>query len=198
MKLVGLTGEAGAGKSTLAHVFEEHGVPVFYADDIAKEVLLDSEFQRLARERWGEDFFADVILSIYKKIAEKIFNSNDEYDFVTSYVHEKTIKTIKEKVQNLPKETSFALIEIPLLFETNSQEWLDEVIYVTASLDKRVCQNVTRHWTEEEIMRREAKFLRSDFKIANSSIVLENKGTMEEWICEAEKTLKCLEERFQC
>ncbi len=198
MKLVGLTGEAGAGKSTFAHVFEEHGVPVFYADDIAKEVLLEPAFQRLARERWGQDFFSDVILSVYKKIADKIFNSNEEYDFVTNFVHDKTIKIIKEKVQTLPKDTSFALIEIPLLFETNSQEWLDEVIYVTASLEKRVCQNVTRHWTKEEIMRREAKFLSRDFKIANSTIVLENKGTKEEWICVAEKTLKHLEEKFQC
>ena len=198
MKLVGLTGDPGAGKSTFASVFEGHGVPVFYADNIAKEVLLEPNFLRLARERWGQDFFEDEKLSLYKKIADKIFNSNEEYDFVTNFVHGETIRIIKEKVQNLPKDTSFALIEIPLLFETKSQEWLDEVIYITASLEKRICQNATRNWTKEEIARREAKFLDRNFKIANSTIVLENTGTRENWIRVAEKVFESLEEKFKC
>ena len=198
MKLVGLTGEPGAGKSTFAHVFEKHGVPVFYADDVAKEILLLPEFQSLARKRWGQDFFADAILTIYKKIADKIFNLSDEYDFVTNFVHRETIRIIKEKIKCLPEDACFALIEIPLLFETKSDEWMDEVIYITASLEKRVCQNVTRHWTKEEIMRREAKFLDRDTKIAKSSIVLENIGTKEEWENMAEKILESLEEKFKC
>lgn len=198
MKLVGLTGEPGAGKSTFASVFAEHDVPVFYADDVAKEVLLQADFQKLACERWGEGFFADANLTIYKKIAQKIFNSNDEYNFVTNYVHGETIKIIKNRLKNLPQNTSFALIEIPLLFETKSQDWLDEVIYITASLEKRTEQNVARNWTREEILRREAKFMDKNFKIANSDIVLENTGTKEEWKGTAEKIFKSLEEKFSC
>ena len=197
MKIIGLTGDPGAGKSTFAEVFTRCGVPVYSADEIAKDALACPAFRQKAIARWGKDFFLCDRATLYKKIADKIFNSLDEYDFVTSFSHSFTIETIKKSLSNLPSDTPLAVVELPLLFETNCQEWMDEVIYISASLEKRKERNKSRHWTEEEIARREAKFLPRSTRMAASSLVIENTGTAQEWQETAEKICHTLQEKFK-
>ena len=57
MLTVGLTGDVGAGKSTLARVWEEMGATVIDADRVARDMWKDPDVQRKAAERWGSDFF---------------------------------------------------------------------------------------------------------------------------------------------
>ncbi|RYZ91631.1 MAG: dephospho-CoA kinase, partial [Sphingobacteriaceae bacterium] len=76
MLKIGLTGNIGSGKTTVAKVFEVLGIPVFYADDAAKKVMTgDAELITSVKQAFGsEAYFKDGSLN-RKHIAGIVFNN---------------------------------------------------------------------------------------------------------------------------
>ena len=182
MLTVGLTGDVGAGKSTLSKVWEEMGAAVIDADRVARDMWQLPDVQKRASERWGSDFFEDDQKSVFAKIAEKIFSDEREYEFVSDLLHPATIAAIEEIVKNAD---GWVVVEIPLLFECGRPKWMDFVVFASASAEKRVERNASRGWDAAEIKRRESRLMPRDEKIRRSDWVLENSGTKEEWEAKA-------------
>lgn len=178
MLTVGLTGDVGAGKSTLSRVWDEMGATVVDADRVAREMWELPDIRRKAAERWGKDFFEGELRSVFSRIAAKIFSDENEYLFVSDLLHPATIAAIEDIVS---KAEGWIVVEIPLLFECGRPEWMDYVVYASASVEKRTERNASRGWDENEIKRREARLMPRDIKIAMSDWVLENSGSKEEW-----------------
>lgn len=189
MFTIGLTGDVGAGKSTLCKTWVSQGAIVIDSDTIARNMWSLPAVQKKAKKRWGEDFFDGDIKKVYAKIADKIFRSDEEYDFVSKLLYAPTIKEIKRQIKQAPKD-SWIVVEIPLLYEHGSQNMFDMVVYAAATLKKRTERNGSRNWTKEELKRRQAKFLPRKEKMAAADIVLRNSGTMEQWQGKAEKAGK--------
>ena len=182
MLTVGLTGDVGAGKSTLSKVWEEMGAAVIDADRVARDMWDLPEIRKKASERWGSDFFEGDQKSVFSKIAEKIFSDDREYEFVSGLLHPATIAAIEDIVKNAD---GWVVVEIPLLFECGRPKWMDFVVFVSASAKKRVERNASRGWDAAEIKRRESRLMPRDEKIRRSDWVLENSGTKEEWEAKA-------------
>lgn len=178
MLTVGLTGDVGAGKSTLSKVWEEMGAMVIDADRVARDMWKLPDVQKKAAERWGSDFFEGDQKSVFAKIAAKIFFEEEEYEFVSDLLHPATIAAIEDIVRNAE---GWVVVEIPLLFECGRPEWMDFVVFVSASEKKRVERNASRGWNSNEIKRREARLMSRDEKIRMSDWVMENSGSKEEW-----------------
>jgi dephospho-CoA kinase len=189
---VGLTGDVGAGKSTLARVWQEMGATVIDADRVARDMWNDPAVQKKAAERWGCDFFDGDQKSVYAKIAAKIFSDEEEYEFVSDLLHPATISTIEEFVKGAD---GWVVVEIPLLFECGRPEWMDIVVFVSASPEKRAVRNASRGWDPDEIKRRESRLMPRDEKIRRSDWVLENSGTKEEWEAKARELGKIFMEK---
>jgi len=181
---VGLTGDVGAGKSTLSRVWEEMGALVIDADRVARDMWKLPEVQKKAAERWGADFFEEEWKSVLAKIAAKIFTDETEYEFVSNLLHPATIAEIERLVN---KVDGWVVVEIPLLFECGRPKWMDYVVYASASAEKRVGRNASRGWDAGEIKRRESKLMSREEKIRMSDWVLENTGSIEEWEAKARK-----------
>lgn len=179
MLIIGLTGDVGAGKSTLCRLWREMGAEIFDTDTIAREMWKKEEIQRDAKARWGEDFFDGEWKMVLGKIADKIFNSREEYNFAASLLHNAAIAELKELV--FKSKAPWVVAEIPLLYECGVPDWLDGVVYVSAPLEKRVERNAVRNWNKEEILRRESHLLTRDEKIRRADWVLENTGTADVW-----------------
>ena len=182
MLTVGLTGDVGAGKSTLSKVWEDMGAAVIDADRVARDMWQLPDVQKRASERWGSDFFEDDQKSVFAKIAEKIFSDEREYEFVSDLLHPATIAAIEDIVKNAD---GWVVVEIPLLFECGRPKWMDFVVFASASPEKRVERNASRGWDAAEIKRRESRLMPRDEKIRRSDWVLENSGTKEEWEAKA-------------
>ncbi len=178
MLTVGLTGDVGAGKSTLAKVWEEMGATVINADKIAREMWKLPDIREKASERWGRDFFEAELGSVFAKIAAKIFSDEKEYMFVSDLIHPATISAIENSVRS---SDGWIVVEIPLLFECGRPNWMDYVVYVSAPVEKRSERNMSRGWDENEIKRRESRLMPREVKMAMSDWVLENTGSKEEW-----------------
>lgn len=178
MPTVGLTGDVGAGKSTLCEEWLALGAAVIDADTAARDMWADPEIQKQAMARWGSGFFDGQRRDVYKRIADKIFTDRQEYNFAARLLYPGTIAAIMAAAENAG---GVVIVEMPLLFECGAESWMDAVVYAEADLKKRAERNIKRNWNEDEIKRRELWLLPREEKIKRSDIVLLNAGTEEEW-----------------
>ncbi|MDO5116038.1 MAG: dephospho-CoA kinase [Synergistaceae bacterium] len=184
MSIVGLTGDVGAGKSTLCKEWGAMGAHIIDADSAARALWDEPDIQREAEKRWGTGFFDAPHKELWAKIAAKIFTDEEEYRFAAALLHKRTIAELKRRAAALD---GVVVVEIPLLYEGGHEGWLDYVVYAAAPFERRVERNAGRGWDAEELSRRERKLLPSAEKMSRADFVLINDGSEEEWREKARK-----------
>jgi len=135
-KMIGLTGGIGAGKTMVAKIFENLGVPVFNADDTAKQLMQTSpEIKTALIQQFGEKVYENGILQ-KAYLSSIVFSDAHQLALLNSIVHPITIQAAWDwaKIQTAP----YVIKEAALLFESNAVEGLDFVIGVTAPSSLRV------------------------------------------------------------
>jgi dephospho-CoA kinase len=172
-----VTGEIGAGKSTLVKVWGEMGANVFELDALAKKYWSRPEIREAAERRWGAGVYENGT-PVFKKIAEKVYKDFEEYRFSANLIHPPTMVEISREVRNVG---GWVVVECPLLYETGWFDLVDCVVCVTSTDDLRMERSASRGWREEEIANRERFLMGSLKKQAMSDIVLCNIGGLEAW-----------------
>jgi dephospho-CoA kinase len=134
--MIGLTGGIGAGKTMVAKIFENLGVPVFNADDTAKQLMQTSpEIKTALIQQFGEKVYEKGILQ-KAYLSSIVFSDADQLALLNSIVHPITIQAAWDwaKLQT----ATYVIKEAALLFESNAVEGLDFVIGVTAPTSLRI------------------------------------------------------------
>lgn len=173
MKIVGLTGGIGSGKSTVARFFVELGVPVYNSDEAAKRLMVASKSVKKAIiELLGKKAYQDKKLN-KTYISGKIFSDTTLLEKMNAIVHPAVKKDFLNwaSKQNAP----YVVQETALIFENKNQDFYDLVILVTAPIDKRLERVMNRDGvSEKEVWDRLNNQLDDDEKIPFSDYVLEN------------------------
>ena len=172
---IGLTGGLAAGKSEALAAFERLGVATISSDAIVHE-LLDREplLGRLA-ERWGEDVVAGGRVD-RSRVGEIVFAEPDELAWLESQIHPLVGERMGSWLGSLPAGTEVAVIEVPLLFETEMEGAFDTTVSVVASEDvRRERASARGHTLVDE---REARQLTQDAKADRADHVIQNDGTL--------------------
>jgi len=166
MLKVGITGNIGSGKTTVSKIFELLGVPVFYADDEAKKVMVnDTELIAGVKEAFGEpSYFPDGTLN-RKHIAAIVFNDDKQLAQLNALVHPAVFRAFDNWLVQ-KKNAPYVLKEAAVLFESGSYRLCDRTVMVTAPLELRM-QRVTQrdNLTAGEAQAREAKQYSEEKKI---------------------------------
>ena len=174
MLKIGLTGGIGSGKTTVARVLEVLGIPVYYADEAAKDLMNKNELlkQQLIFYFGEATYFEDGQLN-RKHLSSIVFANKEKLELLNSLVHP---VTIADAQQWFSKQTSpYVVKEAALLFESGSAEGLDYVIGVTAPATLRIKRVMDRdHVTAEEVKRRMANQLDDGIKMKLCDFVLQN------------------------
>jgi dephospho-CoA kinase len=178
---VAITGEIGAGKSTLAKIWRDMGANFIDLDSLAKEQWTRPEVKRAAVARWGAGVYPDGMPD-HKLIAAHVFKDEAESRFASELVHPGTMSETAKIFHNMG---GWIVLEIPLLFEIGWFDLIDCVICVTSADDLRMSRNASRGWDENEIAAREKFLVGSGTKQAMSDIVLCNVGSLETWEAKA-------------
>ena len=174
MLKVGLTGGIGSGKSTVAHIFETLGIPVYYADDAAKKLMNEDEgLKQEVEQLFGDASYINGQLN-RAFVSAQVFNNPEKLATLNSIVHPATIADAEKWMQH--QSAPYAIKEAALIFESGAQENLDNVIGVFAPKAIRIKRVMERDGlTTEEIMKRinrqmdeEMKMKRCDFVISNN------------------------------
>lgn len=176
MLVVGLTGDVGAGKSTVGRIWKEMGASVIDADALAKELWTEPDVLQQAKDRWGTDIVDPTGRLVPSRVASIIFESHDEYRWLCKLLHPRVRIRMESSVESLE---GWVVVEIPLLFEGGVPWWVDMTVYVVAPMEARVNRNAHRNWDLAEIERRESCLLPREDKIRRAHLVIENTGTLD-------------------
>jgi dephospho-CoA kinase len=140
MLKVAITGGAGSGKSTVARLFAELGVPVLDADAAARRAVAPGTpaWQELRRLYGPEYFLANGELD-RAKAAARVFADPEEKRRLEAVIHPRVAQEIKARLKELEAQGApLVLVEVPLLFEAGLAGAYDKVIVVDADLSDQV------------------------------------------------------------
>ncbi len=148
MLKVGLTGGIGAGKSTVAHIFEVLGIPVYHADQEAKRLMqTNPSLMEKIKNAFSEKAYVEGALD-RKFLSSFVFNDKQKLELLNSIVHP---FTIQDGLEWMKKQTSpYAIKEAALIFESGSQGEFDTIIGVFAPPALRIHRTIQRDQVERE------------------------------------------------
>lgn len=145
LPIVGLTGGIGSGKSTVAQIFLSLGVPVYHADEAAKELYIkDESLKRWIIDAFGEEVgnFADsALLGINrKKLAQIVFNDQELLQKLNQEVHPRVKAAFQDwlEIQSQNPNVSYVIREAAILFESGTNQDCDQIIAVEAPKQLRI------------------------------------------------------------
>jgi dephospho-CoA kinase len=173
MLKIGLTGGIGSGKTTVAHIFEVLGIPVYYADDAAKRLMNEDEKIKLQiLQHFGEESYIDGKLN-RNYLSTVVFSSAEKTKLINSIIHPVTIANAK--VWMSKQTTQYAIKEAALIFEANAEKDLDLIIGVQAPLPLRIERVMQRdNITEAAVLSRMQKQMNEAEKINRCDFVINN------------------------
>ena len=185
MKIVGLTGGIGSGKSEILEVFSSYGVPCYRADNRAKELMQKSpELIRQIKVLFGEDIYQDKKLN-RSKLADIVFGDKKKLKSLNALVHPLVNKDFQFFLNQ--QNTAYVIKEAAILFETGVAKDCDETILVTAPEKLRIQRVMKRDKINAEHIKSRMNHQWSDEKkIPLANYVINN----IDW----DKTFKKIEE----
>lgn len=181
MRVVGLTGGIGSGKSTVAAFFKQQGAEVVDADQIAREVV---EPGRPALEAIIKAFGRDVLQSNGRldraRLAAIVFKDVAARERLEAITHPPIRQRLLEEVEARRARSGLLVLDIPLLYERPRIEAVDAVVVVWVDAATQLERLLARGGLDEKAARaRIAAQMPLDEKKARADHVIDNSGSRE-------------------
>ncbi len=178
MKIVGLTGGIGSGKSTVAKMFQELGVPIYNSDFEAKRIMRDSlEIKNGLIDLFGEKVFEKGELN-RPYLADLVFNNPTLLTQLNELVHPAVAIDFGKWISR--QNAEIVMQESALIFENEKEDKFDAVILVTAPKEMRIERLKKRDRSSgQEIESRMKNQLDDKEKISRADYVIENIDILE-------------------
>ncbi len=174
--IIGLTGNIGSGKSTVARLLRAWGYKVVDADELARRARENKkeELKRLFPEAFrGEELDT-------RALGRLVFSDPECLKALEALLHPEIRRLLEEELKGLEGER-VVFLEIPLLFEKGWEGRLDGVLLVKAPLELRLERVMARSGlSREEVLARERAQMPEEEKAGRADWVLENRGGLEE------------------
>jgi len=180
MKLCGLTGGVGMGKSTAAAFFSQHGARVVDTDEIARSLVQPGQ-PALAeiKKEFGDKIISSTGELKRNEFAQIIFADHSARNKLEAILHPRIRERWQSQVETWRKENCpLAMVVIPLLFETVAESHFKKIICVASSTAAQHERLAARGWSPEQIQQRIAAQLPIEQKIARSHFVLWSEGKL--------------------
>jgi dephospho-CoA kinase len=181
LRLVGLTGGIGSGKSTVARLLAERGIPVIDADEISREAVAPGSAALLEiAATWADVIGADEQLD-RRALGRKIFADPAARIQLERILHPRIIELSEARARMLAAAGhTLAFYEASLLVETGRYRELDGLVVVDAPEEARIARVVQRDdVSEADVRGRMAAQLPLADKLAVASFVIRNDGDLE-------------------
>ena len=175
MKLIGLTGGIGAGKSTVSDYLKQKGYPVLDADLVAREIVEPGTetLSELSRA-FGEEILNPEGSLNRGVLAKIVFTDANKKQLMDQIMHGKVIDILLSRAKAMTDEP-VVFIDVPLLFETGMDRYMDQVWMVDADEDVRIQRVMNRDGSSMEDVRKRIQYQSGrDEKIQKSHVILNN------------------------
>lgn len=181
MKLFGLTGGIGMGKSAAAQILTQRGVPLIDTDLLARRIVEPgqpalSEIQRV----FGNSVMAPDGQLRREELARIVFSDPAARRLLETLTHPRIRELWKQQVELWRfQQKPVAIVVIPLLFETGAEKEFDATICVACSEATQRKRLTERGWDSEQINRRIAAQMPVENKMARADFVVWSEGSLE-------------------
>ncbi len=176
MKTIGLTGNIGSGKTTVAKVFNAFGFTILDADFLAKQLYLQPEIKQQVETVLACSILNDDQSINFARIAEQYFRDKGVYQDVNRILYPALKLQIEKEIASAKTPV---LIEAAMLFEAGLDALVDYKITVTAPLELRM-QRVQRRngMSREQFLERESLQFSEQYKEEKADAVINNSGQL--------------------
>jgi dephospho-CoA kinase len=180
MKILGIIGGIGCGKSTAAALFQELGAAVIAADNIGHQILRLPKVKSFIQERWGSAVFEEDGEVDRRKLAAIVFADQGELAHLKSLTHPLIAEEVhRQREEHEQSGVPLCLLDAPLLLESGWDHLVDKIIFVDTPVEMRWHRVKNRGWSETEWRQREAAQLSVDEKKCRADVILDNSGSIE-------------------
>lgn len=176
---IGLTGGIGSGKSTVAKVFENLGVPVYDTDAIAKDLVQPGKpaLQELIT-KLGNGILTDNGELDRQALKQQIFDNDKVRNLVEDILHPRIRQQLLSKIESCT--SPYCIAVIPLLFEKNWQDTVDRVLVVDAPPELQIARATSRDNVPENLILQimQAQVNR-ETRLASANDIINNNGDQQ-------------------
>ncbi|NNF54445.1 MAG: dephospho-CoA kinase [Acidimicrobiales bacterium] len=180
MRLVGLTGGIGSGKSTVSEQLRDNGAVVIDADAIVRELQRPGEpvFAAMV-QRWGRDVVAEDGTLDRAAVAAIVFNDKDELKALESIVHPVLRTEIERRIAEQRSTENVVVLDMALLTEKANPYEVTEIIVVDLAPETAVDRLVRfRGFSEDDAAKRIAAQANREERLAVATHVIDNNGDL--------------------
>jgi dephospho-CoA kinase len=180
MKVCGLTGGVGMGKSTAARFLCERGAQVVDTDELARQLVRPGQPALVdIQVAFGKKFIASTGELKRGELAQIVFADANARKKLEAILHPPIREQWLAKIETWRNENHpLAIVVIPLLFETRAESHFDKIICAACSAATQQERLLARGWTPEQIKQRIAAQLPAHEKIARADFVIWTEGTL--------------------
>lgn len=182
MKIIGITGNSGSGKSTISKLISKnYEAKIIDADKIAKEMTKNNgEYLQAIRQAFGNDVIKNNELD-RKKLADIVFLNKAEKEKLDGLTFEYVVEEIKKELEaNQNLDYQYIILDVPLLFESKLDKLCDYTIGVIAPQTekiKRICKR--DKLPKEKALQRLNSQPNDEFFTKNCNTVINNENKEE-------------------
>ncbi len=153
MKIIGLTGGIGSGKSTVLKLFKNLGIRTYSADISAKQLVnSDEKLIDLIKTSFGNNIYKDNILDS-KKLSKIVFGNTEKLKLLNSIIHPVVALDFKNFLEL--NNDDYIVKEAAIIFETKSESNYDKIILIRSPLEVRIERVMNRDSLSRlEVMKR--------------------------------------------
>ena len=174
MKIIGLTGGIGSGKSSVLEIFKKIGISTYNADESAKELIgSDKKIIYSIKQLFGEDIYNENELNS-KLVSKIVFNDKEKLKSLNLIIHPAVAKDFdnfcfKHRVE------SYIVKEAAIIFETKTENLFDKIIYVKAPKKNRIERVMQRDkLSRDEVLNRIKNQISENAIIEKCDFIIDN------------------------
>ena len=137
MKVIGLTGGIGSGKSSVLEIFKKIGISTYNADESAKKLIsTDKKIIYSIKQLFGEDIYVENELNS-KLVSKVVFNDKEKLKSLNSIIHP-AVAIDFDNFCFKHRDESYIVKEAAIIFETKTENLFNKIIYVKAPKEIRI------------------------------------------------------------
>ena len=194
MKICGLTGGLGMGKTTTAQFLRERGAQIVDTDELARQLVQPGQpaLQEI-QTVFGKNIVAPNGELRRDELARIVFADAAARKKLEAILHPRIQERWLAQVETWRGENrALAVVVIPLLFETRAESHFDKIICVACSAENQRQRLLARGWTLEQIEQRIAAQWPVEQKIARADFVIWTEGTLDAHAQQLERVIASL------
>ncbi len=184
LKLIGLTGGIGSGKSTVSKIFVKLGAKLLDADQISRNLLTkEGEAYKPVVDHFGQNILFDDGSVNREKLADIVFANKEQLSVLNSIVHPLVAIKMFEAISDYKDTDSVVILDIPLLAENKNRDTygIEKIVVVDSPLElcvKRLVQH--RNMSVDDAVHRIENQASREERVKIADYLISNTGSIED------------------